>query len=47
MYKITARLIAILMMTATFLSVSGCGQKGDLYLPEQSSASVNTSHRLI
>ena len=45
MRKISFRLISILTMTAAMLLVSACGQKGDLYLPEQGSLVEEDSDR--
>ena len=37
MHKHTVRFIQYLVLTLCLLAINGCGQKGDLYLPDQAS----------
>jgi len=37
MRKITVRIIHYLALSLCLLAINACGQKGDLYLPEQGS----------
>ena len=37
MHKHTVRFIRCLALTLCLLAINGCGQKGDLYIPDQGS----------